>query len=221
MFLSSPSEMVATVAVTAQDTTPLSAAEARERLVNGNNRFVAGRLTNPNQAPERRQEVAGGQAPFSTILACADSRVGPEILFDQGLGDLFVVRSAGNFADIYSVASIEYSVAALEVPLIVVLGHEYCGAVGAACDAHESGMQVDEAENDPLTELVEALLPSAQAAAEESGDFLDNAVRINARLAAADLLEKSEIIREAVDSGRVEVVPAYVDLNTGKVRFIE
>ena len=112
----------------------LSATEALERLKVGNQRFISGELAHPNTRPERRKELMAGQSPFATIITCADSRVPVEILFDQGLGDLFVIRVAGNISDDAILGSVEYAAAILGVNLTVVMGHKSCGAVGAAVD---------------------------------------------------------------------------------------
>ena len=121
----------------------VSPTEANQRLSEGNARFVAGHSQHPRQDPERRTELASTQHPFAVVLGCADSRTGPETLFDQGLGDLFVVREAGNVVDDHTLGSIEYAVEHLHSPLIVVLGHERCGAVAAARDTLASKGQAE------------------------------------------------------------------------------
>ncbi|HVN64668.1 MAG TPA: carbonic anhydrase, partial [Candidatus Binataceae bacterium] len=115
----------------------MSAGQALQKLLDGNQRFIAGKMEHPHQSPERRNETAKGQHPFATVLSCSDSRTGPEVLFDRGLGDLFIVRVAGNVADQLVIESIDYSVKHLGIRLIVVLGHRRCGAVIAAVEGHE------------------------------------------------------------------------------------
>ncbi len=115
----------------------MSAEQALKLLLEGNQRFVAGKLEHPNQTPERRTEVAKGQHPFASVLACSDSRTPPEIIFDRGLGDIFTVRVAGNVADKVVIESLDYSVKHLGVRVVMVLGHRRCGAVIAAVEGHE------------------------------------------------------------------------------------
>jgi carbonic anhydrase len=175
-----------------------------EQLASGNARFLQ-RV----QADEpRRAELAGGQQPLAIVLGCADSRVAPEIAFDAGLGELFVVRVAGNVANTSSIASIEYAVAHLGARLIVVMAHESCGAVGAALAGGDAGPN--------LNQLLEHIKPAVQA----SGDADVNEVaRCNARLNAERLTSESEILREAVQSDGLRIVTAFFHFATGTVEF--
>jgi len=183
------------------------------RLIAGNKRFVSGATTHPDQSIAHRTELAGGQHPYAIVLACADSRLSPEIIFDEGLGDLFVVRNAGNLLDNHVYASLEYAVEHLHVPLIVVLGHTKCGAVTAAVAGGELPGH--------LPSIAESLAPAVAMAKKKPGDPVDNAVRINARLSAAALAGLEPILNEAVKEGKVKVVAARYDIATGLVDFLE
>ena len=186
---------------------------ALEILMTGNRRFVAGRPMFPDQSPNRRRELAAGQKPFAIVLTCADSRVAPELYFDQGLGNLFVLRNAGNILNDHTIGSIEYAVEHLHVGLIVVVGHEKCGAVAAAvAGGHAPGH---------VQSIVEAIQPAVKETADLPGDKVDHAVRANARLVAAALQASDPILNEAVKQGRVKIVPARYDLATGKVELLD
>jgi carbonic anhydrase len=187
--------------------------EALKRLREGNERYVAARLAHPNQTAECRTRVAGGQSPFAVVLGCADSRVPPEVLFDQGLGDLFVVRVAGNVLDDAGLGSLEYAADHLGVHLLVVLGHERCGAVDAALKGGEAEGHVKY--------LVRALKPAVAAAKGKQGDALDNVVRANVALAVKQLRASKPVLAELVEHGRLKVVGARYDLDTGSVEVIE
>lgn len=185
--------------------------EALAKLMEGNQRFVAQKRLSPHQDMVRLTEVAPGQAPFAAILSCADSRVVPEIAFDQGLGDLFVVRVAGNIAITEDIASEEYAVGVLGAPLLMVLGHKRCGAVSAALDGGELPGVIES--------LAFAIQPAVQASAGESGDRLTNAVKANVRL-QVQRLKTSSVIAAAVAAGKLKVVGAYYDLDTGAVSLV-
>ncbi|NJR64258.1 MAG: carbonic anhydrase [Leptolyngbyaceae cyanobacterium CRU_2_3] len=181
------------------------------QLMAGNQRFVAKRRLNPHQDIARITEVATGQSPFAAILSCADSRVVPEIAFDQGIGDLFVVRVAGNIAITEDIASEEYAVGVLKAPLLMVLGHERCGAVAAAVEGGELPGVIES--------LVFAIRPAVQASQEETGDRLTNAVKANVRL-QVQRLQTSSVIASAVQEGKLKVVGAYYDLDTGEISLV-
>ncbi|HEY9697280.1 MAG TPA: carbonic anhydrase [Trichocoleus sp.] len=185
--------------------------QALEKLMTGNQRFVEGKRQLPDQALSRLAEVAQSQAPFAAILSCADSRVVPEILFDQGIGSLFVVRVAGNLANIEDIASQEFAVGQLKTPLLVVLGHERCGAVQAAIDGG--------AYPGVISSLVFAIRPAIDASAGQPGDRLTNAVQENVRL-QVKRLQNSALIADAVKAGKLKVVGAYYDLDTGTVQLL-
>ncbi len=198
----------------AQGTHPhstLTPDQALEKLIEGNQRFVNRKRLNPHQSVGRLTEVASGQAPFAAILSCADSRVVPEIVFDRGIGDLFVVRVAGNIAITEDIASEEYAVGVLQAPLLMVLGHERCGAVAAALEGGEFPGVIES--------LVFAIRPAIQASAAEPGDRLTNAVKANIRL-QVQRLQTSSVIAAAIEEGKLKIVGAYYDLDTGKVSLI-
>lgn len=190
----------------------ISNAQALQRLMEGNARFVAGKATHPHQDGDRRAEIAQSQKPFAVVLTCADSRVPPEILFDQGLGDIFVLRVAGNVADDDVQASIEYAVEHLGTNLIVVLGHERCGAVKAAVAGGELPGH--------LPGLIDRIKPAVASSKEMAGDALDNAVSANARLAATQLRASRPLLQPLVTQGSLAVVAARVDLDTGTVAIL-
>lgn len=190
---------------------PLTPDQALNQLMEGNRRFVAKRRTHPHQDSVRITEVAAGQAPFAAILSCADSRVVPEIAFDQGIGDLFVVRVAGNIAITEDIASEEYAVGVLGVPLLMVLGHERCGAVDAALKGGELPGVIES--------LVFAIQPAIQASEGQAGDRLTNAVKANIRL-QVQRLQASSVVAAAVQSGKLKVVGAYYDLDTGEIALV-
>jgi carbonic anhydrase len=195
----------------------VSADEAWRRLADGNRRYVDGKSTHPNDTTDRRTEVAKGQHPFAIVLACADSRVGPELVFDAGLGDLFVVRVAGNVSDDTVLASIEYAAEHLHVPLVVVLGHERCGAVSAAVDAVKSGGPVPQ----HIDALVTAIRPAVEKVKGDGGDVVDHAVSANARLVADHLRTSEPVLGKLVKEGKLKVVAARYDLDTGEVTVLE
>lgn len=183
-----------------------------ERLKAGNARFVADKLDGQLQDSSRRSSLTSKQEPYAIILSCADSRVVPELAFDTGLGELFVIRVAGNIANTSSVASIEYAVAELGVAVIVVLGHESCGAVGAALEGGDLGPN--------LNHLLAHIEPAKAAAGE--GAEIAAVVKKNAELSAKQLVDKSAIIRKAIagDEAKLKIVPAYYELESGKVNFL-
>jgi len=183
--------------------------DSLSRLKTGNANFVADSLDGKLQNSSRRGELTGGQKPFAIILSCADSRVVPELAFDMGLGEIFVIRVAGNTANASSIASIEYAVAHIGVNLIVVLGHESCGAVTAAIAGGDNGHN--------LNHLLAHIAPAVAA----SDDPAVNAVvKVNANLTATALADRSAIIRDAKDNGGLKIVPAYYNLGSGKVDFL-
>lgn len=189
---------------------------ALQRLMDGNARFVAGRSAHPDNDVLRRTSTAQMQAPFATILACADSRVAPELVFDQGIGDLFVVRVAGNVVDDAVLASIEYSVIHLGSKLVMVLGHERCGAVKATIDAL-AGKTDEEDRETRIGALAALIAPSVKAVPVNAPDKPDAAVSLNAANAAADLFIKSPPLRQRVMAGQLKIVAARYDLDDGTV----
>ena len=192
---------------------PLSAGKALERLQKGNSRFVKMEFAHPNLAKEIREELARKQAPFAVVLTCADSRVIPEFIFDAGLGDLFCLEVAGNIADVATIGSIEYALKVLGTRLVVVLGHEKCGAVHTAIECYDQGH-----ESPFITSLVESIKPSVRAVkAMNNGDApWDKVAHMNARMVAQQLREESSIFK---GTRGVQVVSAYCELKTGRVTF--
>ncbi len=191
---------------------PLTPERAWQRLQEGNKRFAEDKLKHPDLGTTRRLELATGQKPFAVVLTCADSRLTPEFIFNQGLGDLFVLRVAGNIAEPFVLGSIEYAVEHLRVPLIVVLGHDKCGAVGAALGKEKPTGNLGKlmAEIDVGKEL-----PVTEAAA------LRAAVRNNARHQTLLLGERSTIIKEHAATKKVRIVCGVYQLSTGKVEWLE
>lgn len=199
-----------------RDNQALNADQALQELLNGNKRYVEGKPTTLNESTEHRTEVAKGQHPFSVIVGCSDSRVPPEIVFDQGLGDLFVIRVAGNVIDDEALGSIEFAAEEFKLPLVVVLGHERCGAVRATIDAMEKG---DEAPGH-IKSLVEAIKPSVERTKAQSGDLLDNAVRANITRVVEQLKSSGPILSELAITNKLKIVGARYDLDSGTVEII-
>lgn len=192
---------------------PVGPVEAMARLVAGNDRFVNGRLKHINQSPGRRNAVAPHQCPFVTVVDCADSRLPPEIIFDQGLGDLFVCRVAGNIADVAVTGSIEYAAAHFHPALIVVLGHERCGAVGAALDALRDGVLPPAS----IGGLVRQIVPNVRGVP-AGPDQWAQAVAANAEAVAAGL-RLSPVLQPRIKAGRLRIVSANYGLESGRVAF--
>jgi len=202
----------AAAAPTAAEKPVTNADEALKRLMEGNVRFVSDKTIDPNQSTSRRAELAKGQKPFATILSCVDSRVPPEIVFDRGLGDLFVIRTAGQVVDKAVLGSIEFGAEELGIPLIVVMGHEKCGAVKATIEILEKGAKAPGS----IDYLVEGITPAVKAVKGKSGDMLDNAVQANVDVSVA-ALKKSKILAHLIEEGKVKIVGARYDLDSGKV----
>jgi len=199
----------------AQEPAPVGPDEALRRLLEGNQRFVDGQFQHDNRSEARRREVAAGQRPFATVLACADSRVAPELVFDAGLGELFVVRVAGNIAGPGIIGSIEYAVGVLGTPLVLVLGHSACGAVEAAIQAVNNGAQF----SGDIATLVASIGPAVALARSEPGDQLENVTRANARLVAGQVATEADLVR-LVSQGTLRVVAGYYDLQSGRVTML-
>ncbi|MBV9645631.1 MAG: carbonic anhydrase [Verrucomicrobia bacterium] len=193
----------------------LSPDAALRRLMEGNDRYVEGKMKHHDFISER-PELALGQNPFAGILGCADSRVGPEYTFDTGRGDLFVCRVAGNFADVNSLASLEFATAVLGTPLILVLGHTKCGAVDAAVKAVKNGKKFP----GHIPSLVQAIRPAVKTAQHQPGDLLDNAIKQNVLLNVEKLKTAGPILSEAVQGGKLKVAGGIYSLDTGRVILI-
>ena len=192
---------------------------AVEKLKAGNRRFVEGTMHNRNLSAQAQRTASAGQYPFAVILSCLDSRSAPEIIFDQGVGDLFVARVAGNVISDDMLGSFEFATKVSGSKLVVVMGHSACGAVMGACDGVELGH---------LTGLLAKITPAVDATpvaadAERSSanaEFVEAVTEANAKMQVADILRRSPILKALVDQGEVQVVPAMHNLSTGEVEFL-
>jgi len=203
-------------AMASGNTTTLTADQALEKLKAGNARYVANPQLCVADLTNNRSTVAKGQAPWASFVSCADSRVPPELLFGGvGLGELFVSRNAGNMVDTATMGTLEYGAEHLGVPLIVVLGHERCGAVAAAVEVFKTGAKLPGS----IGPMVKPIVPAVKAISKKEGDMVDNAVRENARMTAEKIKTQSPIIAHLIKAGKVKVVAARYDLDDGKVEF--
>ncbi|MCL6753956.1 carbonic anhydrase [Nostoc sp. CCCryo 231-06] len=185
--------------------------KALQELLDGNDRFVKRKRKNPNQSYTRLQEIAKTQKPFASILGCADSRVPSEIVFDQGLGDLFVCRIAGNIATTQQIGSLEFGSLVLGSKVIMVMGHERCGAVDAAI----KGAQVP----GRIGSLLEAIQPSVESSKGEPGDKLENACKANIA-AQVEKLKSSPVLSDLIKAEKLKIIGGYYDLDTGKISIV-
>jgi carbonic anhydrase len=188
----------------------IDADSALAKLKEGNARFASSKDSSSKPTAAKRAETAQAQHPFAIILACADSRTGPEIIFDENIGDLFVIRTAGNLVDEHALGSVEYAVEHLGTRLVVVLGHQRCGAVTAALASATAPGHVQS--------LVRDIQPAVEAEKGSAGDALENTVAENARLVAAQIRKQAELGEAAKD---VRIVPAVYSLDTGKVELVK
>ncbi|MFC8848760.1 MULTISPECIES: carbonic anhydrase [unclassified Micromonospora] len=195
---------------------PCTPGRALVELQAGNHRFVTGAPRHPNQDADHRTAVADGQHPFAVIVGCSDSRLAAEIIFDRGLGDLFVVRTAGHTVGPEVLGSVEYAVTVLGTPLVVVLGHDSCGAVQAARAAAGTGTQP--AGN--LRAVVDAVVPSLHRAAERGVESIDEIVDIHIACTVEAMLDRSPVLAAEVDAGRCAVVGMSYRLSAGGVRTV-
>ncbi|GAA4975911.1 carbonic anhydrase [Actinoplanes utahensis] len=194
---------------------PAGPRAALKALLDGNRRFVTGHARHPHQTVRRLHEVSTAQHPFAVLLGCADSRVSPELLFDQGIGDLFDDRVAGNIVDDLLLGSMEYAIEEFAPPLVLVLGHERCGAISATLNAIATGTSAP----GHIQTIVDALRPIVTPYV-NAADGVEKAVRANIRAQAAALIERSEIVREKVERHELAVVGARYDLDTGVVTVL-
>ncbi len=188
--------------------------EAISRLKDGNARYTNGKQQHPRQATKERAKLTKSQHPFAIVIGCADSRVPPEIVFDQGLGDLFVLRVAGNVIDNHSLGSIEYAVDHLAVRLIVVLGHQSCGAVKAAIDTIAAKSEAPA----HIQSLVTAIQPAVEATVNRD---LETTVKANVNDVVQAVRSSTPVLKPKVDSGELRVLGAYYSLDTGVVSFLD
>ena len=186
------------------------------KLLDGNKRFISGELSQKDIGDKRRHELVTGQHPFATVLSCSDSRVAPEVIFDEGLGDVFIVRVAGNVVEPTTLGSIEYGAEHLHTPLLVILGHESCGAVKATLEAKGKS-------EGNIGAIIKKIMPAvntAKKAKKSHDETLNLAVQENVKNAYKDIM-KSKIIRELVHEGKLKIVAAEYYLGTGKVELID
>jgi carbonic anhydrase len=202
----------AAVYVNAKDVAPPTAASVLAALKAGNQRHVSAKYTHPHETATYRQGLSAGQHPQASVLTCADSRVAPEIIFDQGLGDLFDVRVAGNVAGNDEIASLEYAAEHLHTPVIVVMGHQKCGAVSAAAEGGEAAGH--------LSSIITPISAAVEKAKTLQGDVVDNAVRINVENVVAELRTSKPLLSELVSEGKLTIVGAVYSLDTGKVTWL-
>jgi len=181
-------------------------------LKEGNAHHAEHRYKHPHETADRLSELASGQAPHAEILSCADSRVPPELIFDQGLGDIFVVRVAGNVAGDAELGSLEYGAEHLHIPLLVVLGHQHCGAVTAAVEGGEG--------EGHISALVHLLRPAVEQSKAMPGDRVENAVTVNVNLVVSQLRSSTPILSKLVKEGKLRIVGAVYSLETGKVTWL-
>jgi carbonic anhydrase len=192
---------------TPADKSPMRQLEA------GNHRFVSGVPLHPNQSSDHRGNLAAGQSPMAVVVSCSDSRVPPEMVFDQGLGDLFVVRTAGEVVDDQAIGSVEYAVEHLHAHLIVVMGHDACGAVAATIAGGDAPGHIGS--------IVKAIQPAVDKARKDQGDLLDNAINENVRLVVSQLKKADPILSHEVETGELKIVGARYNLSTGQVQWLD
>ncbi|MFM9115549.1 MAG: carbonic anhydrase [Planctomycetota bacterium] len=189
----------------------LTKEEAFLRILNGHWRYLHDTRHNTSTSPDDRARHAEGQYPFAAILGCADSRVSPEVIFDQGQGDIFVVRVAGHVAGDYEIASLEYAIQHLGVSLVLVMGHAKCGAVKSALGA---GVV-----HGPIGRLLAQIYPAVDHARQQPGELLDEAIRAHVVGSAQALVERSVVMREAVERGTLRIIGLVYDLATGDLEI--
>jgi carbonic anhydrase len=196
------------------DKPSVAPAEAISKLKEGNGRYTSGNLQHPGQTTERRTELAKTQHPFAAVVCCSDSRVPPEVVFDQGLGDLFIVRVAGNVINDEGLGSLEYTVDHLGTRLILVLGHQRCGAVDAARETIAANGKAP----GHIESLVQAIKPAVEATGKED---LDATIKANVKHVVQALRSSTPILKAKVDSGDIQVIGGYYSLDTGAVTFLD
>jgi len=201
--------MVAQASEKESDLTP---DQALGQLLEGNKRYVTAQSKHAHEGADRRHELEKAQHPFACILSCSDSRVAPEIVFDEGLGDLFVVRVAGNVAGNAATGSIEYAVEHLGTPIVLVMGHESCGAVQATIGGGEPKTHIQS--------LVDAIAPAVAEARKKPGDLVANAVRANVQRVVRQLRQSEPILADRVRKGQIKIVGAVYELESGEVRLL-
>ncbi len=196
----------------------LTPQQALDILRQGNAAFLRGEEASVITSAQRRLKLAAGQQPFAAYVTCSDSRVPPELLFGRGLGELFIIRNAGNTVDTVALGSVEYAVAVLKTPLVVVMGHESCGAVKAATEVVSDNATFPGS----IGPMIEPIIPAVLQARSEKGDLLENSVRANVRRVVKQMREDSDpILLKPQADGKLWVVGAYYSLGTGMVDFFD
>lgn len=188
-------------------------AKPLDTLMAGNERYVSGKPQNPNQEQERREALVGRQDPFAIIVSCSDSRIPPELVFDQGLGDIFVVRVAGNIIGPIEMDSVEFAVDTLGTQFILVLGHQNCGAVNAMVSEDAKAMQ-------DIKHIAPYIAPAIKRSAQMPGNRLTNAIKTNA-LMVAENLRKSDVLKKHIKNGTLQIESGYFNLETGRVEILK
>lgn len=209
-----------TLSLAAGDNSGVTADEALQRLLDGNKRYVESKMNACGEVnAAAREKLARTQKPYAIVLSCSDSRVPPEIIFDKGLGEIFVVRVAGNIPDPIILGSIEYAVEHLGSPLVMVLGHKRCGAVMGAVDAkgHPEGN---------IGAIIKAIAPAVKRAkieykGKEKAELAETAINENVKLVTANLIKQSSVLKHFVKEGKVKIVAAKYDLDDGKVTLLD
>lgn len=200
------------------DRTDLTPRQALQRLIDGNREFLNDVPAKAPVGSRRRLEIAREQTPFAAYVTCSDSRVPPELLFGRGLGELFIIRNAGNTLDTVAQGSVEFAVAELGTPLVVVMGHQRCGAVKAAAAV----VQENKVFPGAIGKMIEPIVPAVLSVRGQAGDLVENAVRANVRRVVHELRTTSEpMLLEPQRAGKVMVVGAYYFLDTGRVDFFD
>ncbi len=197
--------------------TTMTPDQALAALKEGNDKYVTDAPYRRVGDRDRRLEIARSQAPFAVLVSCSDSRVPPELLFGRGLGELFIVRNAGNTVDTTALGSIQYAIAELGVPLVLVLGHERCGAVEAAVKVVKENATFPGA----IGQMVEPIVPAVIRAQSQAGDLLDNSVRENVRRTVQRLRTSDTLLAEPLKAGKLKIVGARYDLDDGDVDFFD
>ncbi len=187
--------------------------EVWEKLLDGNARFAKNKMMHPHETPEYRTTLSTGQHPHAVILSCSDSRVPPEIVFDEGLGDLFIIRVAGNIVSDDVLGSIEYGAEHLHIPLLVVMGHESCGAVTAASKGYE--------EDDHIKILLKEIEPAVEKAREKKGNLVENAIAENVKYVVDKLKHSGPVLSKLYEEGKLKIIGARYDLDTGLVEEVK
>lgn len=191
----------------------MNAEQVLDRLMEGNKRYMAGELQ-PKDVKAKREASLQGQKPFATVVACSDSRVEPVYIFDTNIEEIFGIQTAGNVVDDITIGSVEYAVAHLHTPVVMVLGHEKCGAVTAAYDSHREGNITR------IMEKIEPAIKDVERTDDKAADVV-NCAKANAKAAITELMEKSEIVRNAVEKGETKLVGAMYYLSDGRVEILQ